>query len=101
MEQTYLSLTRVDLPRAAAAASPAWPIALDHCFMRVVLDHAVGRRWDEIIDRRRGPAYRQIDDATLRAAIVIARSMLAEGVARVRSLNERSLAMRGGSRRSP
>ena len=45
MRREYLRLTRVALPLAAEAGG--WPIRLDHCFMRIVLDHTFGRRWTD------------------------------------------------------
>ena len=91
----YLRLVKVDLPAAAARAGPAWPIRLDHCFMRVVLDAVFARRWTDLIDRRRGPAYRQLSADQLRRAIAVARSMLDDGSARVIELDDASLRARG------
>ena len=93
----YLHLTRVALPaaaRAAAAAGQPWPIHLDHCFMRVVLDHVVGRAWRDGLSRRGTPAYRQLTPPRLNRAIATARSMLAGGRTRVVELNDASLTAR-------
>ena len=87
----YLRLVRQALP---AAAGPGWPIRLDHCFMRVVLDAVCGRPWRDVL-RGRGPAYRQLSDEQLRRAIAIARSMLDGGADVVVRLNEASLRGRG------
>ena len=89
----YLRLVRRALP-AAATAGGGWPIRLDHCFMRVVLDDVVGRRWTDAIDRRRGPAYRQLTDDQLRRAIAVAESMLSGGPDRARELDRQSLRFR-------
>lgn len=43
-----LKLTRVILPGMAVAQR--WPIRLDHCFMRVLLDNVVGV-WHRVIAR--------------------------------------------------
>ena len=97
MREAYLSLTRHALPEAARranASGDAWPITLDHCFMRVVLDHLFGQRWDAAIDRRDGPAYRQLNATQLHNAISIAESMLDGGGERVRTLDDASRRMR-------
>lgn len=97
IRESYLFLTRHALPEAARranAAGDAWPITLDHCFMRVALDHVFGQRWDTAIDRRNGPAYRQLNATQLRTAISIAESMLSGGCERVRTLDDASRRMR-------
>ncbi len=95
----YLRLTREALP--AAAGGRAGPIQLDHCFMRVVLDNLFGRPWTDVLDRRRGPAYRQLDAGRLRRAIELARSMLDGGLPAVRSLNDASLRLRAADQPPP
>ena len=101
----YLRLVRVALPAAAATADPPWPIRLDHCFMRVVLDALFGRPWRDVLDDRT-PAYRQLSAAQLSAAIDLARSMLSDPTGgRVRALNDVSLrgrtAVSGGAAGRP
>lgn len=85
----WLHLTRVALP--AMAATRRWPIRLDHCFMRVCLDLAVGAPWHE---RVRRPAVRHLDEAQLRAAIAVAERIVADPGS-LPALNRESLAMRG------
>ena len=41
-----------------ARAGRSWPVHLDHCFARVLLDDACGRPWREAIRRRRGATPR-------------------------------------------
>ena len=36
LESRWLRLTRVDLP--AQADARGWPVSLDHCFQRILLD---------------------------------------------------------------
>ena len=91
-EARWLHLTRVALP--AMAAAHRWPIGLDHCFMRVCLDCAIGAPWHE---RVRRPAIRHLDDAQLRAAIAVAERVAADP-ASLPALNRESLAMRGKAR---
>lgn len=94
LEAEWLTLTRETLPGIGGARG--WPIRADHCFQRVLLDHAVGGCWyDHVVGR---PAYRTIDDARLAAAIALGRSVAA-GTADIVALNDRSLAWRGKPRR--
>ena len=88
----WLALTREALPGMAAAQG--WPIRWDHCFMRVCLDHALGRPWHEAVRR---PAVRHLEDGQLRAAIAVAEGIVAEP-SRLRGLNEASLAWRRAAR---
>jgi hypothetical protein len=89
----YRELVLGDLPRRARAEG--WVVTADHCFGRIVLDTTVGRRWYDVLDRRRSPAFEQLDDAQLAAAVALAERMLAEGDPLVRQLDAQSLAWRG------
>ena len=77
------------LPGMATAQS--WPIRLDHCFMRVCLDAAIGRPWHEAVRR---PAVRHLSDAQLTAAVAVA-ERIAREPACLPALNEASLRLRG------
>ena len=87
----YLTLTRESLP-ARAGSEPGWPVRFDHCFMRIVLDHAVGRRWTDVVQ---SPAYKNLTDEQLRRAVAAAERMLDEGPETARVLNRASLDARG------
>ncbi len=78
------------------AGAAGWPIRLDHCFMRVCLDHAIGRRWDAEVAR---PAIRHLDDEQLARAVACAERIVADP-ALLPPLNDASLAMRGHLARS-
>ena len=84
----WTALTRDVLPGMAAAQR--WPIHLDHCFMRVCLDAALGAPWTRTVAR---PAIRNMDDRQLAEAV-----RTAEGIAAspetLTVLNQRSLAGR-------
>src|SRR5918911_2724555 len=80
----YRQLVLQELPRRAREGR--WVVTNDHCFGRIVLDHAVGGRWYDVLDRRRSPAFAQLDDARLAAAVRLAERMLAEGDPLVRTL---------------
>lgn len=66
----------------------------DHCFQRIVLDHAVGAAWKTVLTGRK-PAWRQASDADLAAAVGIAEAIAAGGDAVLRALDGQSLAWRG------
>lgn len=89
----WLELTRVVLPGMAAASG--WPIRLDHCFMRVFLDHALQSRWDMVVGR---PAIRHMPLDALRVAVAAAEAVVADP-ARLPALNDASLVWRHAQRR--
>lgn len=88
----WYELTREALP--AMAAEQRWPIRLDHCFMRVCLDAALGAPWTDRVDR---PAVRTMSDAQLAAAIMVAETIVA-APSRLTALNEASLHGRRAAR---
>lgn len=89
LEQRWLHLTRETLP--ALAIEHRWPVSADHCFQRILLDHAVGGRWYDHVVRR--PAYRHLDDERLARAVAIGEAVAA-GWADLHDLNRRSLRWR-------
>lgn len=89
LEARWLDLTRRVLPEAAG---PGWPVRLDHCFQRILLDNAVGGVWYGAIPGR--PAYRHAPEAVLREAVQLGEDVLA-GRADLAALNRVSLAWRG------
>jgi len=89
----YRRLVLHELPRRARAER--WVVTADHCFGRIVLDHAVGGRWYDHLDRRRSPAFAQLDDERLAAAVALAERIAAEGDPLLRDLDAASLAWRG------
>ncbi len=92
--QRWLVATRERLP--ALAASQNWPISLDHSFMRVCLDAALGSPWNATVER---PAIRTMTEAQLAAAVAVAEGILAEPD-RLAELNSRSLAGRRSARQN-
>ena len=89
----YRELVLDELPRWARAGQ--WVVTADHCFGRIVLDHAVQGRWYDVLDRRRSPAFAQLDDDQLGAAVALAERIAAEGDPLLRELDAQSLAWRG------
>lgn len=92
LEARYRQLVLRDLPRQAAAGR--WVVRADHCFGRIVLDHAVGGRWYDVLGRRRGSAFLQLDDGQLTSAFALAERIAAQDPL-LRQLNGQSLAWRG------
>lgn len=89
----YRTLVDVELP--AAARRDGWVLRDNHCFGRVLLDHAVGRCWYEVLDRRAGAAYRQLDDRALAETVGLAERLLVTGDPLLRDLDAASLRWRG------
>ncbi len=89
----YRQLVDDELPQRARAGR--WVVTADHCFGRILLDHAVGGRWYDVLDRRRSPASAQLDDDQLATAVALAERVLAEGDPLLRRLDAQSLAWRG------
>lgn len=78
------------LPQAARGR-PDWPVALDHCFARILLDAVCSRPWREAVA---APAWRNMPADRLHDAIYLGEAVLA-GEADLSTLNRRSLALRG------
>jgi len=89
LEERWFELTRALLP--GVAVERGWPVRLDHCFQRILLDAAVGAAWRTVI---RAPAWRNAEDAVLARAVALGEAVLA-GEADLASLNRASLRWRG------
>ena len=85
-----MTLTRETMPRVAA--DRGWPVHLDHCFQRILLDHACGGRWYDHIEGR--PAYRAASDAVLSRAVATGEAAVS-GLVDLSALNAQSLRWRG------
>lgn len=81
------------LAKARDEAQTTWPVVLDHCFARIVLDNSIGidKPWTKVLP---SPAYKHMSEAQLRAAIALA-ERIAAGTANLVELDERSLQLRG------
>ena len=95
LQQRWLALARRELPTRARAER--WPLRLDHCFMRVVLDEVCDGRWYDHVAGR--PAYRHLGPERLRAAVALAERLASEppdaAEALLRELDAASLRRRG------
>lgn len=88
------------LPSLAKAKDPVqkkWPVYLDHCFARIVLDNAIGKDkpWTDVLKQ---PAIRNMSDDQLKDAIELAEK-IATGEVELTTLNEQSLQFRGKSKK--
>lgn len=90
LRQRWRDLVEARLPRAARGRTD-WPVALDHCFARILLDNACGRPWREA---SRSPAWANMPADTLADAISLGEAVL-DGRADLTALNRRSLGLRG------
>ncbi|QIW99387.1 hypothetical protein AMS68_004905 [Peltaster fructicola] len=96
LEEQWRQIYAVELPALAKARDTSqkhWPVYLDHCFARIILDNAVGidRPWTEAI---KSPAIKNMTEDQLRAAIELAQSIIS-GTKDLDVLNQRSLDLRG------
>ncbi len=82
------TLVRVTLPDMASPNH--WPIFLDHCFMRVCLDTALGGPWHLSVKR---PAIKYLTDDQLEAAIAVGEGLVARPQM-LAALNSASIAWR-------
>lgn len=78
------------LPEAARERSD-WPVRLDHCFARILLDSVYSRPWREVVTP---PAWRNAAPERLAEAVALGERVLA-GEASLDELNQRSLVLRG------
>lgn len=101
-QQRWKYLYAEYLPSLAKAKDPAqgqWPVVLDHCFARIILDNAIGkdRPWTEVL---KSPAINNMGEEQLRSAIELAEK-IAGGEANLVELDERSLGLRGKKSKQP
>ena len=88
------------LPFLAVSKSPvqsSWPVHVDHCFGRIILDTVVGfdTPWTT---KLKGPALKNMNAVQLQACIALG-ERIAEGKENLVELDEKSLRLRGKSKR--
>lgn len=88
--------TLPNLARRRDSCQARWPVFLDHCFARIILDNAVGKSkpWGEVI---KAPAVRNMSEEQLRRAIDLGKQ-IAAGDQILVELDKRSLELRGKSK---
>lgn len=75
-------------------SQPKWPVTLDHCFARIILDNTVGSgqsQWDKVIKK---PAIRNMSEEQLQQAISLGED-IKSGQVDLCQLDEISLQCRG------
>jgi hypothetical protein len=108
--EEYKHLTNGVLPAEArkhTGTASRWPIRLNHCFQRVILDNLFQDVWyphlsidgEDGSKPPKGGAMHRLRIDQLVGALEIGRQMRQGGAPIVRELNERSLAWRGKQRR--
>jgi O-6-methylguanine DNA methyltransferase len=95
-QEAWKTLYAKTLPAAAKSRSKAqkvWPVSLDHCFARIILDNAVGKDvpW---MSKIKSPAYKNMTGEQLRDAITMGEGIL-DGTQDLVVLNQKSLSLRG------
>jgi O-6-methylguanine DNA methyltransferase len=97
LQETWIELYSKTLPSLARArdiAQPTWPVTLDHCFARIILDNTVGEgreQWDKRLKR---PAVRNMSHEQLVKAIILA-ERIRDGKEDLVALDLQSLEVRG------
>jgi hypothetical protein len=96
LRSQYLELTNHVLPNLATSRN--FPVCDNHCFQRIILDNLFGRCWYEVLERQREPAYKQLTEAQLEQAIVLANTIIAQPDSYLQKLNQNSLKWRSKTR---
>ncbi len=90
LTRQYLDLVNRQLPEAARRDS-RYPVRLNHCFARIILDTLCGDEWYQYIPK---PAYKHMSERQLQDAIALGHQFLADPQACVEA-NQASLQYRG------
>lgn len=101
LRSTWTTLYKTTLPHLAVSKAPSqhhWPVHLDHCFARIILDNAIGvsKPWTEVLA---APAIKNMNATQLGLAIALG-EQIARGETGLVELDERSLALRGKTSKS-
>lgn len=99
---TLYTHTLPSLARSKDISQPTWPVHLDHCFARIILDAVIGNstsvRPDETptpwTAKLKPPAVKNMSTAQLEACIELGEA-IAEGKVNLVELDQRSLTVRG------
>ncbi len=88
------SKTLPSLARTHDPSQPKWPVTLDHCFARVILDNTVGEGQEQWDKRLKKPAVRNMSESQLKAAIELGEK-IKNGSVDLVALDMQSLEARG------
>lgn len=98
--KTLYAKTLPNLARNKDIAQSKWPVSLDHCFARIILDNTIGTgagqdgenvQWDRVIKK---PAVKNMTKAHLQSAIALG-EQIQRGEVDLCELDEKSLQARG------
>lgn len=92
--KTLYSQTLPALAKARDPVQSKWPVSLDHCFARIILDNTIGKgtkQWDRVISK---PAIRNMSEDQLRNAIELG-NQIRDGKINLCELDQISLLCRG------
>ena len=95
-QDLWNTLYKEILPGFAKQKDPVqetWPVHLDHCFARIILDNTIGETgpWTDYL---KAPAVKNMSVEQLKAANLLAQ-MICNGQADLVALDEKSLQLRG------
>ncbi|MGB3655729.1 MAG: hypothetical protein WBA41_31585 [Rivularia sp. (in: cyanobacteria)] len=93
LRQEYLHLTNEVLPNLARQRK--FPVRFNHCFQRIILDNIFGCCWYDVLDKRQGAAYQQLNATQLEQAISLAKTIVSQPDEYIQQLNHNSLRWRG------
>ena len=96
LRATWTTLYKHTLPSLAISKSPVqerWPVHIDHCFARIILDSVIGQDapWTT---KLKAPAWKNMSVEQLRTAIDVGQN-IARGKINLAELDDRSLVLRG------
>ena len=92
LRDQYLDLTNRVLPDLAGQRH--FPVRLNHCFQRIVLDNLFNDCWYNVLSHRE-PAYKQLNEEQLERAIALAKAIIDQPDDYLAQLNQNSLRWRG------
>lgn len=96
LQEKWKHMYQRELPEAASARSspqPVWPVHVDHCFARIILDKVIGGGAEPWIEKIKAPAYKHMSCEQLKEAIKLGEQILGGDVDLV-ALNNSSLVSR-------
>lgn len=97
LQDSWKTMFQKTLPEAATSKSPSqpkWPVHVDHCFARIILDKVVGKGKSPWMTVIKSPAYKNMSEGQLNDAIKLGEDILS-GHADLVDLDEESLIVRG------
>ena len=88
------SIRLPELAKAKSPSQPSWPVHLDHCFGRIILDAVVGEGKAPWKDKLKGPAVKNMSEEQLEGCLHLGKK-IADGSVDLVELDEQSLKSRG------